>query len=270
MKRVLKQQEPAELVRFRQAALQSTWQQMKDDTRFAGSASYAACRSQLLADQGGICAYCEIGIHDNDPLKCRVEHFHPKSDISPTHNWALDWNNLLGVCVGGSYKFGVEPHTLEPLTQNLSCDAHKDQMIQSGKLPTRCDGWIINPVLLMASPNLFQLEKSTGRLLPDPKNCTTVPDWPGNPHTDVQTLVQYTIDMLNLNCDRLCQARLVIIRDIERNKKKQRSQGMSAQQGLNNLAAFYWHQRWPGFFTTLRICLGTAAEAHLANIAFQG
>jgi len=270
MKRVLKQQEPTELARFRDKDPQSTWQQMKDDANFGGSEAYVACRTQLLEDQGGICAFCEIGIHDNDPLKCRVEHFHPKSDISPAHNWALDWNNLLAVCAGGSYRFGATPHTQEPLAENLSCDAYKDQMIQSGRLSDQCEGWILNPTQLLAAPNVFQLEKSTGRLLPDNSSCAMAPNWPGNQHSSIQALVQHTIDMLNLNCDRLCQARLVIIRDVERNKKRQRDQGYSAEQGLSNLVTRYFRQDWPEFFTTIRICLGAAAEAHLLNIAFQG
>ncbi|MCP5168805.1 MAG: TIGR02646 family protein [Hahellaceae bacterium] len=243
---------------------------MKTDTHFGGPVAYDACRMKLLADQGGICAFCEMGIHDNDPLKCRVEHFHPKSDITPAHNWALDWDNLLGVCAGGSYKYGTAPHTQEPLSQNLSCDAHKDQMIQSGKLSEQCEGWILNPLDIMANPSLFVIEKSTGRLLPDTAQCATLPAWPNNRHADLQALVQNTIDMLNLNCDRLSQARLALVRDIEHNKKKQREQGFSPQQGLSNLAAHYFRQHWPQFFTTIRICLGAYAESHLASIAFQG
>jgi len=270
VKRIIKGGEPQALTDYRHVAPDSTWERMKDDPYHDGQQVYHACRSQLLVDQGGICAFCEIGIHDNDPLKCRVEHFHPKSDVTPTHNWALDWNNLLGVCAGGSYKFGAAPHTQEPLAENLSCDAHKDRMIQSGKLPAQCEGWILNPLQLMANPSLFRVEKSTGKLQPDMAHCEAAPACPGNQHANVQALVQHTIDMLNLNCDRLCQARLRLIRDIERNKKKQRDQGFSAQHGLSNLAVFYLRERWPGFFTTIRICLGTSAENHLTNMAFQG
>ncbi|MBY0473585.1 MAG: TIGR02646 family protein [Nitrosomonas sp.] len=268
MKRVLRQREPDELARYRRAAPSSTWEQMKSDLDSKGPDVYAACRAQLIADQGGICAFCEIDIRDNDPLKCRIEHFHPKSDTSEAHNWALDWNNLLGVCSGGSNKHGDAPYTQKPLTDNLSCDAHKDQMIQSGKLPAQCEGWIINPAELVASSCLFGLEKSTGKLSPDPTNCAASLAWPGNCHPDLQTLVQHTIDMLNLNCDRLCQARLAIIKDIERNKKKQRKAGYSAQQGLTNLANRYLRRQWPGFFTTIHLCLGAATETCLANLGF--
>lgn len=270
MKRVAKRQEPVELARYRDSSPQSTWQQMKEDASFGGRVAYETIRRQLLSDQGGICAFCEIGIHDNDPLKCRVEHFHPKSDISPTHNWALDWNNLLCVCRGGSNKYAHVPHALEPLADNLSCDAHKDRMIQAGKLSMQCDALILNPIRLMASPCLFQIEKSSGQIRPDTAACATTPFMFDNQHHDLHALVQHTIDMLNLNCDRLCQARLAIVRNIEHNKKKQREQGYGPQQGLSNLANRYLRQSWPEFFTTIRICLGAAAEQHLANIAYQG
>lgn len=270
MKRVQRRQEPASLSTYRQRAPQSTWDQMKQDPHFGGPVAYDSCREQLIADQGGLCAYCEIDISDNNPLKCRVEHFHPKSDISPAHNWALDWNNLLAVCAGGSYKYGHAPHTLEPLARNLSCDAHKDQMIQSDRLEEECEGWILDPATLIDMPSLLSLEKSTGKLAPDINQCLLLQGWPqNNKHPDLKTLVQHTIDMLNLNCDRLCQARLKVIRDIERNKKKQRDMGHTPQQGLSNLAAHYLRFRWPGFFTTIRLCLGSAAEAHLAGLHYQ-
>lgn len=64
-------------------------------------------------------------------MKCRVEHFHPKSDQDPACNWAPAWGNLLVVCNGGSHPHVATPgYCLEPTTDNLSCDAHKDRMIQ--------------------------------------------------------------------------------------------------------------------------------------------
>lgn len=270
MKRVNRPQEPLELTNFRQTAPASTWEQMKNDVNHKGSEVYDICRAQLVSTQGGICAYCEIDIRDNNPLTCRVEHFHPKSDMTPAHNWALDWNNMLGVCAGGSYRYAQTPYTQEPLADNLSCDAHKDQMIQSGKLPEQCEGWILDPSKLFASPSLFRLEKSTGRFMPDTDQCQAANTWPGNKHVNMEKLVQHTLDMLNLNCDRLRQARLTLIRDIERNKKRQREQGFSSVQGLDNLATRYLRQHWPAFFTTIRLCLGAAVETHLTHIRFQG
>jgi hypothetical protein len=73
-----------------------------------------------------------------------------------------------------------------------------------------------------------------------------------------------------LNCDRLNQARLTVVHDIERNKKKQRLAGHSPEQGLHNLVLYYMRRQWPGFFTTIFLCLGNAAEAHLVETNYQG
>ena len=270
MKRVLKGNEPLSLRTFRTAVPSGQWQYMRDDALFGGQQAYADCRKSTIADQGGLCAFCEIDIRDNDPLKCHVEHFHPKSDISPTKNWALDWNNLLGVCNGGSYAHTPTPgHYLAPRDENLSCDQHKDQMIQRGKLPNACEGWILNPLQLCSQPSIFQLALSTGKLGAHPINCGLI-SINGNKHASTEALVEYTIDMLNLNCDRLLKSRLVIIRHIENAKKRQRQLGFNAADGLTNLSREYFRRRWLGFFSTYRICLGNSAEAHLTSIGYQG
>lgn len=267
MKRVIRLDEPNELETYRKANPANTWDQMRGDA--IGRTAYEAARRQLINGQGGLCAYCEIGMHDGDPLKCRVEHFHPKSDTSTPHNWALDWQNMMAVCMGGSQRHQQAPHTLEPLPENLSCDAYKDQMINAGKLDEHCEGWIVDPIGLPASPCLFFLEKSTGKLLPDTDRCAEVV-LQGNKHPSMQALVQHTIDMLNLNCARLCEARKHVVWDIERNKKSLRQQNIGPEQALHALAERYFRQRWPGFFTTIRLSLGAAAEQYLAYTVFQG
>jgi uncharacterized protein (TIGR02646 family) len=270
MKRVRKSQEPAELVHYRQAAPESTWDQMRNDPHHDGQKTYKICRTQVITDQGGLCAYCEIDIRDENPGLSRVEHFHPKSDISPLHNWALDWNNLMGTCAGNTYRHSAKTgHFLEPLKANRSCDAHKDTMIQSRQLLDQCEGWILNPLQLIASPSLFRLAKSSGYLQPDPRSCATL-SIEGNQHATTLELVEHTIKMLNLNCDRLAQARLRVISDIEKAKEQERLKGLSAAEGLSNLVQRYWSNQWPQFFTTQRLCLGAAAEIHLQAISFNG
>jgi len=271
MKTVLKGAEPATLTAYRIAVPNGGWEEMKNNPDYDGQATYHNCRSELLDQQGGLCAYCEIDIRDNNPLKCRVEHFHPKSDVTHIHNWALDWQNMLAVCNGGSYEhIATGGFYLEPLNQNLSCDAHKDKMIQSDKLPAQCEGWILNPIQIVALSNLFILDKSSGKLLPDADSCATHLAIPNNQLVSVEALVQNTIDMLNLNCERLSKSRLIVIRDIEKNKKKQRQTGVNAAQGMENLARRYFQARWQAFFTTIRLCLGQAAETRLQSINYQG
>lgn len=267
LKANIKPDEPHELIDFRSKNPTGTWEQMRNDGD--GQIAYAIVRRTLINGQGGLCAFCEVGIHDNEPLKCRVEHFHPKSDISSVHNWALDWKNMLAACMGGSQRHLEQPHTLEPLEENLSCDAFKDKMIQSGRLQEQCEGWILDPKHVPAFPSLLFLERSTGRLMPDEDQCSNVA-FDNNQHPCAYSLVQHSIDMLNLNCNRLCEARLRVVWDIERNKKKMREQGIAPQLALGELANRYLRQHWPAFFTTIRFCLGTAAEQYLTDTGFQG
>jgi uncharacterized protein (TIGR02646 family) len=270
MKRTLKGTEPISLQTYRQAQPNSNWDDLKDDPMHGGKPAYDDIRQQTHQDQGGLCAYCEIDIRCNDPLKSRVEHFHPKSDQSMPTNWALEWTNMLAVCAGGSYRYGSAPHTMEPLSLNLSCDAHKDQLIQQGKLHPSCEGWVIDPLELPVQPSLFKIDKFNGELHACDTSVTLANPWPGNQHADVATLVERTIERLNLNCVRLCTARLTVIRDIEKNKKKQRMAGKNASQGFTTLAQRYLRIRWPAFFTTICLCLGSSAENHLKQMNYQG
>lgn len=271
MKRVHKGREPEKLTGFRSVRPTATWKEMQIDLHDNGQQACLDCRQQAINDQKGLCAYCEIDISDNEPLKCRVEHFHPKSDQTTAHNWALDWFNMLAVCNGGSRpEIAVSSFHMPPIKDNLSCDAFKDRMIQTKQLPEDCAGWILNPLHLRCLPSLFRIEKSSGKLTPDPVSCVACEPWPENHHGNLELMVQHSIDMLNLNCDRLQQARLRVIRDIERNKKKQRQQGLSSQQGLEKLTRYYFRRHWPEFFTTIYLCLGLAAQSYLKNLSFQG
>lgn len=271
MKRVRKGAEPATLRVFCGAAPNATWESMRSDTRWNGGQAYVDARAQALVDQGGLCAYCEIHIGDNNPLKCRVEHFHPKSDLSRPPNWALDWRNMLAVCNGGSNRHITDTgFMLEPMAENLSCDAHKDQRIQGGDLPTACEGWILNPLELLAFPSLVKIKKIDGSLEPDLVACAHADPWPNNRLPSTADLVQHTIDMLNLNCDRLNKVRVALVWDIESNKKKQQARGISGPQGMSNLVNFYFRRTWPSFFTVIRSCLGQTAETHLRANGFQG
>lgn len=267
MKRVAKGVEPAALQAYRQAQPQASWDAMRDDALHGGQQAYADIRTQTHHDQGGLCAYCEIDIRDNDSLKSRIEHFHPKSDCSMAVNWALAWPNMLAVCAGGSYRYGQVPHTLAPLEENLSCDAHKDRLIQKNLLAQACEGWVLDPLTLAGWPaSLFALSKSDGRLGANEAQCSQFDPWPGNHHADMAALLTHTITALNLNCTRLREARLRVIWDIERNKKKQRDAGLNAQQGLQNLVKRYLGQRWSGFFTTICLCLGMSAVDYLRTM----
>ncbi len=226
--------------------------------------TYKTIKQLVFSDQGYLCAYCESLISENMPDKQRVEHFHPKSDKSnPTKNWALDWNNIIGVCCGGE---DVD-RTKHALPANLSCDAYKNHSITKNKLPTICEGHLINPLQMPAFPNLFVLDKRTGELKPNVENCAQV-TFTDNQHETTTELIEKTIEYLNLNCDRLNQQRLAVFHQYERQVKKAKQ--LNDKNYYSKLASQWFQKQWPSYFTTRRILLGHHAETCLQNLAFNG
>lgn len=263
MKHVCKSSEPLSLTQYRQTMPHAKWESMRNDAEHGGDVAYSQCRTTTAQDQGHICAYCECKIQHHDPLSCRVEHFHDKSDTSSGHNWSLEWNTMLAVCLGGERE--GQQHALPA---NLSCDAHKNHMKNEKKF-LASEGWLLNPLQLRAFPALFNVDKATGCLVPNADACNTV-TIDGNQHATTQALVQHTIDMLNLNCDRLKDERRKVLFHIEGLKKKKRDANIPPSQALPALANQLFQAKWPAFFTTLRCLLGQAAEDHLQAVAYQG
>jgi uncharacterized protein (TIGR02646 family) len=241
---------------------------MRDDNAAGGSLAVRDCREHAVRDQYGLCAYCEQEIAAHDALHCRIEHFHPKSDRTGTHNWALDWNNMLAVCDGGE-RTPAQKRTIHPLPANLSCDAHKNHALQSGGLPVDCEGRLLNPLDITAFPNLFVLDKGTGHLDADDAVCRAAP-MPGNKQASTSELVRYTIKVLNLNCERLATKRRLLVVDIDQRKKRLRQKGIPPADMPRKLIARYFSAQWPEFFTTIRCCLGQAAEEYLQSVDYRG
>ena len=250
MKRVCKGIAPQTLSDYAAANPQGTWEQMRDESNQAVN----DCQNQAMRDQGNLCAYCEQRISLDGSRRRQIEHFHPKSDKSETHNWELDWNNMLAVCDGG--KGDKENYQLP---QNLSCDARKLDY----------KGYLLNPLEIPAYPNLFALDKSNGHLKANEVNCAAV-EISGNEYATTSELVNYTIEILNLNCDRLVERRLQLVWNIEHNIKTIRDKGFSPSALPAKLIPRYFGYKWPEFFTTLRFCLGTAAEEYLKSIDYCG
>jgi uncharacterized protein (TIGR02646 family) len=100
--------------------------------------------------QHGLCAYCEINLTENDR---QIEHFHPKSDISPETDWMFENTNLFAACKGGTQTnlFGSKTRHpdqrryLPPIKKNRSCGEDDEVM----------DDEIIKPSELPISPALF-------------------------------------------------------------------------------------------------------------------
>ena len=100
MKRVYKSPAtPERLCSYVKAFPDETWEHFRRRNR----RGYREVKQQLLQDQHGLCAYCEISIKlaefEDNVDDFRVEHFFPKVATQlEKHNYHLDWHNLLGVC----------------------------------------------------------------------------------------------------------------------------------------------------------------------------
>lgn len=260
MKRILKSQPPNELTAYAEKHPSEDWESFRNQH---SSADYKALRARIFEDQGGLCGYCEKQVSKLPEHLQRVEHYHSKSDTSGTHNWALDWNNVFGVCNGG----GNADRSKHPLPDNLSCDSCKDHLIKTKKLPRACEGYYLNPLRVISTANLFTFNKATGELGVNTEACAGLADVDNHYDTLVE-LVEKTIEILNLNCLRLCDDRLVILN--EWNQHIARARKANNREIHSQLAKRWFSNKWPSFFSTRRILLGKHAEAYLSSIDYNG
>lgn len=227
---------------------------------------YRVIKRRLIDDQGGLCGYCERKVGDHDSSLQRIEHYHPKSDTSdPAVNWALMWSNILLVCTGGE-KDGDS----YPLPENLSCDAHKNRVLRNA-LPQAIAQELaarIAPFDMPAFPCLFCLDMGTGALLPSLDACETIDGAQSLPIGTTHRALTATVETLNLNCDRLCKDRLQVRNEYNRRVKEARMANDTTYREA--IARRWFSKRWPIFFTTRRILLGSAADDYLRQIHFDG
>ena len=265
MKKINKSLPPNPLTLFAANQPAANWDDFRNHSvpGQAAGTDYKATKQLIFDDQGELCAYCEEKTAHTQPDKQRLEHFHSKSDkTNPQKNWALDWDNIFGVCLGGN---DVDQST-HPLPANLSCDSHKDRCL-TGAQKNNCEGLYINPLHLHDSPCLFDFNKRTGELTAHAANCQKV-TFSANQHTSTEALVTKTIEILNLNCDRLKSNRLEVLKFY--NQAVAQARKSNNQQIFEQLAQRWFSQRWLSFFTTRRILLGQHAETHLRTIGYNG
>lgn len=269
MKKLSKSPQPNELTAYATNHPQNNWD---NDFRNHATATqqpgddYRAIKKRLIDDQGGLCGYCEQKIgHLNGSLQ-RIEHYHPKSDnTNPAINWALLWSNILVVCSGGEKEGATHA-----LPANLSCDAHKNHQLNK-QAPVAIAAALaaqINPFNAPAFPCLFIFDKQTGELQPNLTGCQHLEQAQGLPAGSLNSKVQNTLELLNLNCDRLCQDRLKVRNEYNRAVKEAREKNDAGYR--QKLTERWFSKRWPSFFTTRRILLGEAGEVYLQQILFQG
>ncbi len=121
-----KQQPDKELLaRIAEVKSSSEWKQVNDDDTKGIRECFDklpkdVLRQSILKEQHHLCAYCMKRINDS-PLHTTIEHWYP---LSKDKNSALDYNNMIGVCRGGSDVCIAEGDKRE-----LCCDAYKGDEI---------------------------------------------------------------------------------------------------------------------------------------------
>jgi len=255
MHRIKRPQEPDAFLEYRlQNPAERNW-----DT-FSSMTAYHEARKALYHNQDGLCAYCEARLpwdeEHGEPKagRMRIEHFHAKADPDPTHNWMLDWSNLMMVCMSSGK--GDARH----------CDARKED-VQNGEFHVDgvppgyvFEGYILNPYD-MPRECLFKFDETTGELASDVAVCNQVAVH-GNKHATTEILVDRTIRVLNLNSKVLCHQRKAVHKEYEQRRAALRQR---ATKSLSDLIAEEWFgdHRVRNFFTTRRCLLKGKAEPYI-------
>jgi uncharacterized protein (TIGR02646 family) len=247
MKNVHKSSEPEELKRYKErfSSQFKKWTDLKKNKN-----TFNAIRNTLVADQKGLCAYCEMALYENNRS---VEHFIPCNQSTKENNHDLDWQNMLAICLPpGGVENDHEQNS--KLLKDFRCCGHR----KDGFIP---DGRLLNPLNLPTS-RLFKFSSKDGEIKPDEIACLKA----GIPIENVQ----FTIDKLALNVTRLKDQRLAVIEEIE---KELDDETIDINDLEEKIAAEYFGdgtENWPRFFTTMRWFLGAGAERHLTNISYLG
>ncbi len=96
MRTIQKGPEPATLTQYRQ----------QPDAVYDNYGNKADLRAALVAEQRGLCCYCQSRIRAT-PAGMKIEHWQSQAD-HPARQ--LDFNNLLGACLGGHGRPEREQH----------------------------------------------------------------------------------------------------------------------------------------------------------------
>lgn len=261
MKACLKGEVPASLEAYHSVNPQANWKDFKNECQ----QGYKDVQSQLQKDQGNLCCYCEIdtksgfGIGRDD---FRVEHFHPKSDANQSnHNWALDWNNMLGCCHGGSDK-----HVTDDSNRYISKGSERHSDVLKGD--SIWDNEILNPLEIPAFPLLFQANFRDGSLEVNETNCL-------GSGIDIEKAKNCLHpDKLNLNSTQLKIRRKAALDALNKQLEEQLLGGIEIEDAISSIVEAQLQkddrQHWPPFFTAIRSFLGKSAEEYLVSINYIG
>jgi uncharacterized protein (TIGR02646 family) len=261
MKACLKGTIPILLEQYQSDNPSANWEQFKNECQ----QGYEDVQDQLQLDQGNLCCYCEIdtkqglGTGKDD---FRVEHFHPKSVIdNSSYNWALDWQNMLGCCHGGSENTVTD-------NENRFISKHAERHSDVLKGNSIWDNEVLNPLKIPAFPILFQANRRDGSLSVHEDHCRDT-------GVDIEKANNCLHpEKLNLNSVRLNSLRKATLDALNEQIEATLSAGLTIEEAILNLAKAELRkdskEHWPRFFTTIRSYLGKTAEGYLISINYSG
>jgi len=163
-------------------------------------AAYKSAGERLYENQGGLCAYCEIELTDNNR---QIEHIIPKQRSSATTDYTFDFDNLLLCCKGGTninspFKDQFAPDLAK--SDNCSCGEKKGD----------------NPAIKFASPyQLPAIPLVSIYYHPDNGVSFEVDEEACARESIDPAIVDETLRTLGLNCPRLKRNRREIWKALE-------------------------------------------------------
>lgn len=204
MRKVYKSQPPNELTVYAAKNPNDTWTAFRNNN----GDDAKAIKQKIFEEQNYFCAYCEADLSEDIVYEHqrRVEHFNSKSgwsfgDAQP--NWHLDWNNVIGVCLGGT----EDDYTKQfEMPDNKSCDSYKEHLETTQGFGKKWLGKVLSPLEENLSSDVFTYCVASGKLGINTDDANLV----AFVHNDFGTssqLIESTLEKLNLNCDRLNLAR---------------------------------------------------------------
>jgi uncharacterized protein (TIGR02646 family) len=262
MKTCLKSEMPGLLKQYQQNNPDAKWEQFKNECQ----EGYDKVRKILKEDQGNLCCYCEIDLKQGQGIgkdDFRVEHFHPKANKSDStdDNWALDWQNMLACCLGGS-----EPYVVND-EKDRFIEKHNERHSDVLKGEFIWDNEILNPLEIPLFPILFKANHD-GSLSVNEDNCHDA----DIDITKAQSCLH--AKKLNLNSEKLKMLRKSVLDALRQQVQNQLSQGLTLEQAMTNIVKAQLRKNqqkhWPAFFTTIRSYFGKIAENHLVNLNYDG
>ena len=216
-----------------------------DDFRaYRGGVAYRELIADLIDLQRGLCAYCEIDLHELDR---QIEHVAPRSGHPEA---ALQASNMVACCKGGSaslFESKDEERFLKPPRRNLSCGQAK---------AGRDDPQFLDPRQLPALPSLLAV-RNDGRIEADDDACQS---------EDEAAKVEKTIEILGLNVERLRAARERRWRDLLEVWAPHFRSDQAMTQGARAALLPGEGGRLARFFTTRRSFFGRHGE-HVLSLA---